>query len=101
MRRPWLALIAGLIVGTTLTIVGGDFSNEQGAPVTKPREPVVTPVAGPSWLNRLGLTYRESSLGRSGATYGPRPRHRRPVCPPRHGRHSRARRLWRLDVRSC
>ena len=37
MRRPWLALIAGLIVGTTLTIVGGDFSNEQGAPVTKPR----------------------------------------------------------------
>ena len=73
MRKPWLALIAGLIVGTTLTILGGDLSNEQGAPVTKPREPVVTPVAGPSWLNRLGLTYRESSLGRSGATYGPPP----------------------------
>ena len=73
MRRPWLALIAGLIVGTTLTIVGGGPSNEQGAPVTKPQEPVVTPVAGPSWLNRLGLTYRESSLGRSGATYGPPP----------------------------
>jgi mono/diheme cytochrome c family protein len=73
MRRPWLALIPGLIVGTTLTIVGGDFSNGQGAPVTKPREPVVTPVAGPSWLNRLGLTYRDSSLGRGGATYGPPP----------------------------
>ena len=79
MRRPWLALIAGLIVGTTLTVVGGGSSNEQGAPVTKTREPVVTPVAGPSWLNRLGLTYRESSLGRSGATYGP------PPTPPTYG----------------
>ena len=82
MRRPWFALIAGLIVGTTLTIVGGDFSYEQGAPVTKPREPVVTPVAGPSWLNRLGLTYRESSLGRSGATYGPPPATPTPGLPP-------------------
>ena len=79
MRRPWLALIAGLTVGTTLTIVGGGSSNEQGAPVTKPREPVVTPVAGPSWLNRLGLTYRESSLGRGAATYGP------PPAPPTYG----------------
>jgi mono/diheme cytochrome c family protein len=79
MRRPWLALLGGLIVGTTLTIVGGGSSNEQSAPVTKPREPVVTPVAGPSWLNRLGLTYRESSLGRGGATYGP------PPTPPTYG----------------
>ena len=73
MRRSWLALIAGLIVATTLTIVGGGASNEQGAPSTKTQEPVVTPVAGPSWLNRLGLTYRESSLGRGAATYGPPP----------------------------
>ena len=79
MRRPWLALIAGVIVGTTLTIVGGGSSNEQGAPVTKPQEPVVTPVAGPSWLNRLGLTYRDSSLGRGAATYGP------PPTPPSYG----------------
>jgi mono/diheme cytochrome c family protein len=73
MRRSWLALIAGLIVGTSLTIVGGGFTNEQGAPSTKTQEPVVTPVAGPSWLNRLGLTYRDSSLGRGAATYGPPP----------------------------
>ena len=45
----------------------------QGAPQTKTQEPVVTPVAGPSWLNRLGLTYRDSSLGRGAATYGPPP----------------------------
>ena len=79
MRRSWLALIAGLIVGTTLTVVGGGPSNEQGAASTKTQEPVVTPVAGPSWLNRLGLTYRESSLGRGAATYGP------PPAPPTYG----------------
>jgi len=79
MQRPWLVLMAGLIVGTTLTVVGSGSLNEQGAPSTKTREPVVTPVAGPSWLNRLGLTYRESSLGRSGAAYGP------PPSPPTYG----------------
>ena len=73
MRRSWLALTAGLIVGTTLTIAGGGSATGQGAPSTKTQEPVVTPVAGPSWLNRLGLTYRESSLGRGAATYGPPP----------------------------
>jgi mono/diheme cytochrome c family protein len=74
-----IVLIAGLIVGTTLTVVGGGSSNQQGAPSTKTREPGVTPVAGPSWLNRLGLTYRDSSLGRGGATYGP------PPTPPTYG----------------
>jgi mono/diheme cytochrome c family protein len=73
MRKRWVAFIVGFIVGTTLTVVGGGASNEQGAAATKTEEPVVTPVAGPSWLNRLGLTYRETSLGRSGATYGPPP----------------------------
>ena len=82
MRRPWLVLIAGSIVGTTLTVVGGGSSNEQGAPSTKTREPVVTPVAGPSWLTHLGLTYRESSLGRSGATYGPPPTQQSPTQRP-------------------
>ena len=76
MRRSWLALVAGLIVGTTLTIAGGGSATEQGAPSTKTQEPVVTPVAGPSWLNRLGLTYRESSLGRG---------RRRTVPPPTSG----------------
>jgi mono/diheme cytochrome c family protein len=76
MRRPWLLLIAGLIVGTALRVAGGGSSNEQGAPPAKPREPVVTPVAGPSWLNRLGLRYGETTLGRSAATYGPPPTER-------------------------
>ena len=33
----------------------------------------VTPVSGPSWLSRLGIRPGESSLGRSGAVYGPPP----------------------------
>jgi len=72
MRKRWVAFIAGSIVGTTLTVAG---SHQQSAPPTKTntREPVVTPVAGPSWLNRLGLRYSDTTLGRSGATYGPPP----------------------------
>ena len=34
-------------------------------------DPVVTPVSGPSWLNRLGIPYGETSLGRGAANYGP------------------------------
>ena len=33
----------------------------------------MTPVAGPSWLNHLKLTYRDSSLGRGAGRYGPSP----------------------------
>ena len=72
MRRLWLVFIVGLIVGTGLMAVTA-ASSARGAPQTKTQEPVVTPVAGPSWLNRLGLTYRESSLGRGAARYGPPP----------------------------
>ena len=80
MRKRWVAFIVGLIVATTLTVVGGRSLNEQDAASTKTREPVVTPVTGPSWLSRLGLTYRESSLGRGAATYGPPPA--QPPLPP-------------------
>jgi mono/diheme cytochrome c family protein len=78
MRKRFVAFIAGSIVGATLTIVGAGSSNEQSAPPakTKTGEPVVTPVAGPSWLNRLGLRYGETSLGRTAATYGPPPTQR-------------------------
>ena len=79
MRKSWIAFIGGFIVGTTLTVGGAGRSREQSATTTKSPEPVVTPVAGPSWLNRLGLTYRDTSLGRGGATYGP------PPAPPTSG----------------
>ena len=34
---------------------------------------IVTPVAGPSWLNRLGIRYRDTNLGRGSGRYGPSP----------------------------
>lgn len=45
------------------------------------QDPAVSPVAGPSWLNRLHVSIVESGLGRSGATYGP-PADQRPAAPP-------------------
>jgi mono/diheme cytochrome c family protein len=76
MRNEPVAFIVGLVAVTTLTVMEGGSSPEQGGASTKTREPVVTPVKGPSWLNRLGLTYRETSLGRGAATYGPPPTER-------------------------
>jgi len=80
-RKSQIVFIGGLIVGTTLTVAGGGLPVKQKAPAPKTRttEPVVTAVAGPSWLSHLGLTYRDSSLGRGAATYGP------PPTPPTYG----------------
>jgi mono/diheme cytochrome c family protein len=38
-----------------------------------PADPVVTPVSGPSWLKRRGLTFNRSSLGRVPGRLGPPP----------------------------
>jgi mono/diheme cytochrome c family protein len=67
-----LAIVAvGLLVGSALTRAGGP-SGQQVSPASKTvRDPIVTPVAGKSWLNRLGVPYSETTLGRSAATYGP------------------------------
>ena len=108
MRRLCVAFIAASIAGTTLTVVGAGFTNQQSVPPTKTKtqEPVVTPVAGPSWLNRLGLRYSDTSLGRSGATYGPPPTQR--PSPPGAARLALGRPvelsgadLYRLNCQSC
>ena len=36
-----------------------------------PKDPTVTPVAGPGWLTRLGVTLSQTSLGRGPGRYGP------------------------------
>lgn len=46
-------------------LLGGAFAGAQGA-----GDATVTPVAGPSWLNRLGIPYGETSLGRGAGAYG-------------------------------
>ena len=108
MRNRCVAFIAGSIVGATLTIVGTGSSNEQATPPakTKTREPVVTPVAGPSWLNHLGLRYSDTSLGRSGASYGPPPTQQPPppgAAPLALGRpvELSGADLYRLNCQSC
>jgi mono/diheme cytochrome c family protein len=106
MRRPWLGLTASIIVGTGLTVVNGRAWHEQGAAKVETQEPVVTPVTGPSWLTRLKLTYRESSLGRGAARYGPPPT--QPLSPPEaaplpvgHSVMLSGADLYRLNCQSC
>ena len=44
-----------------------------------PNDPTVTPVTGPGWLTRLGVTLSQTSLGRGAGRYGPSDR---PATPP-------------------
>ena len=67
---PVLLLAASIPVGALLA----DEPRDQTAhPAPKAAEPVVTPVAGPSWLNHLNIKYENSSLGRGAGRYGPSP----------------------------
>ena len=50
-----------------------------GAPDT-----TVTPVSGQSWLHKLGIDYRDTSLGRGSGRYGPNPTDPATTRPPLH-----------------
>ena len=65
--------VAALAFWSALTTAAGP-SGEQAASASKPaQDPIVTPVAGPSWLNQLGLRYGETTLGRNTTALGPPP----------------------------
>ena len=67
-------LIGGMTSGNPSIAAGRDsLLRPQANPSNKSSEPVVTPVAGSSWLNRLGINYRDTSLGRGAGRYGPGP----------------------------
>jgi mono/diheme cytochrome c family protein len=66
-------VFAVVLAVSALTTVDGISGEQTVAPPKPIKDPAVTPVAGPSWLNRLGLRYSETTLGRSAATYGPPP----------------------------
>src|SRR5262245_56747742 len=77
MRIPPPMLPALLLAAS---VAGGalhaDQTGERGRPSrppVKPTDPVVTPVAGPSWLNHLNIPYAQTSLGRGTGQYGPPP----------------------------
>jgi len=59
---------AGMRWITTSILMCGVIAGLNAAP-----DRAVTPVAGPSWLQRLGILYRDTSLGRGAGRYGPGP----------------------------
>lgn len=61
---------AALLLLTTLVAVAG--ASAQRPWPAEGEDPNVTPVAGPSWLNQLGLSLRSTNLGRGAGRYGPR-----------------------------
>lgn len=63
----WLATTA-LVCGVIVSGHAGPRTLAAGAP-----DPAVTPVTGPSWLHKLGVDYRDTSLGRGAGRYGPNP----------------------------
>jgi mono/diheme cytochrome c family protein len=72
--------LAGSIAGSALLAAYNDSDSGQARDsAEKPAEPIVTPVAGPSWLNHLNLTYRDSSLGRGPGRYGRAPGEPAPI----------------------
>ena len=79
MRRTiiWglaVLLIGGMTAGRRSMAAGRDaLPRRQANQATKSTEPVVTPVTGSSWLNRKGIKYRDTSLGRGAGRYGPGP----------------------------
>ena len=67
-------LIGGMIGGGRSIAAGrAALSRLQANPSTRSTEPVVTAVTGSSWLNRMGIRYRDTSLGRGAGRYGPGP----------------------------
>ena len=64
-----LAVVVGVL---GLVVVSARVSGQAPrAWPSAPKDPTVTPVAGPGWLTRLGVTLSKTSLGRGSGRYGP------------------------------
>ena len=74
--------LAGLIAGTALLSANNASRGRQAKrPAVPSADSIVTPVAGPSWLNHLNLKFSDSSLGRGAGLYGPTPTESRTPTP--------------------
>lgn len=69
MRNAVRLAIGAALLGTVL--VSAQASGPQQTWPAEPKDPTVTPVAGPGWLTRLGVTMSQTSLGRGAGRYGP------------------------------
>jgi len=64
--------LAGSIAGAALLGADGSVGDRQAKQSGgKTADSIVTPVAGPSWLNHLNIKYGDTSLGRGAGRYGP------------------------------
>ena len=82
-RHAFPALfLAGLIAGAALlTADTASRGRQANKSAEQSADPIVTPVAGPSWLNHLNIKFSESSLGRGAGQYGPPPTEPRAATP--------------------
>jgi mono/diheme cytochrome c family protein len=100
-------LIGGMFSGNRSSAAGRDpLGRPQANPSNKSAEPVVTPVAGSSWLNHLGINYRDTGLGRGAGRYGPGPTEpvpdRRPLSLPlERSVQLTGADLYRLNCQAC
>ena len=101
---PVLLLAGSISAGALLA---ADARDQTAHPAAKAAEPVVTPVAGPSWLNHLNLKYEDSSLGRGAGRYGPSPTEtgpavrRSPSSPTPRSTVLTGADLYRLNCQAC
>lgn len=97
----WAAAFS--LAGVALTL--GTLRASSGSDLNNGAQVIVTPVSGPSWLNRLTLRFDLSCMGRTGR-WGPKPLHSgedgSPLPKLREGQfHLTGEDLYRLSCRSC
>jgi mono/diheme cytochrome c family protein len=58
---------------TTTTLALGVLAAVHAGARAEAPDPAVSPVSGQSWLHKLGVDYRDTSMGRGAGRYGPNP----------------------------
>jgi mono/diheme cytochrome c family protein len=71
MRRSEQRVCAIVGVLAVALLVGGGVGAQKRPWPNTGEDPTVTPVAGPSWLTRLGLKIGDTNLGQGSRRYGP------------------------------
>jgi mono/diheme cytochrome c family protein len=61
-----------LLLGALSLLAPGSDAQQRPWPNPEP-DPIVSPVAGPSWLKTLGVPLRDTRLGQGSGRYGPAP----------------------------
>ena len=70
--RTAVRLLVGVALLGLVVFSAGALAQPAPRPwPSAPNDPTVTPVAGPGWLTRLGVTLSQTSLGRGPERYGP------------------------------